>query len=177
MLETAVRSDRVRDPAKGRVGGPARTNPLPLARGPPAGAEVKKPAGDANPFRALTRIETTIKDVRTDLAEAVTGAGHRLSAQQIIILGGMEDGWTASEIQSRGGSALTNLSHNVNKLIEGGYLSGVPAPMDRRVITLQRTELGHAIAALAAAPLVDLLRAHELLPAAPPAPPRKRRAS
>jgi DNA-binding MarR family transcriptional regulator len=69
-----------------------------------------------------------------------------VNAVQALLLYNINDGaLTAGELRARGYYLGSNVSHNVKKLVEMGYLDRAPAVDDRRSVRISLTEKGRAM--------------------------------
>lgn len=72
-----------------------------------------------------------------------------INAVQAMILFNIDnDNPTTSELQSRGYYLGSNVSYNVKKLVEAGYLTQRPSPHDKRTMHLCCTDTGFEVCRL-----------------------------
>ena len=98
-------------------------------------------------LRALTlveRLHRQLLDVIKDELDR-NGRGEVNSVQALLIFNLGDDELTAGELRTRGHYLGSNVSYNLKKLVEAGYLRHQRSDADRRSVRVSLTEDGHEI--------------------------------
>ncbi len=98
-------------------------------------------------LRLIERLHRRLLDViRNDLEEAGRNEINAVQALLIYNIGDSE--MTAGELKTRGYYHGSNVSYNLKKLVEMGYLANKKAEHDKRSVRISVTEKGHHIVKL-----------------------------
>ena len=111
-------------------------------------ARVRAPAGEAsvrneylNALRMIERLHRLLLDVIKD--EFDRHGGAEVNSVQALLLNNMaDDELTAGELKTRGYYLGSNVSYNLNKLVEMGYLHYKRSDKDRRSVRVSLTPKG-----------------------------------
>src|SRR5215813_357096 len=111
-------------------------------------ARVRAPAGEAsvrneylNALRMIERLHRLLLDVIKDEFDRHVGA--EIKRVQALLLNNMaDDELTAGEHKTRGYYLGSNVSYNLKKLVEMGYLHYKRSDKDRRSVRVSLTEKG-----------------------------------
>ena len=96
----------------------------------------------------VLRLQRDLARIYECLEEAASEAGHfGLTGRQLIILAGMTDGASVGDIDAAAYSGK-NISYNIQKLVERGYMTRGGNDLDRRLRPITRTDKGRDLAAL-----------------------------
>jgi DNA-binding MarR family transcriptional regulator len=128
----------------------------PLRADPTIGAGYSEPfpaAGDANPatgagyretLHLIERLHRCLLDLIKDEFDR-RGVLELTSTQGLLLfnIGGQE--LSATELRSRGYYLGSNVSYNVKKLVEAGYLHHARSSLDRRAVRISLTPRGREV--------------------------------
>src|SRR5215813_9306188 len=111
-------------------------------------ARTRAPAGDETfrgeylrALRMIERLHRLLLDVIKD--EFVRQGGAEINSVQALLLNNMgDDELTAGELKTRGYYLGSNVSYNLKKLVEMGYLHYKRSDKDRRSVRVSLTEKG-----------------------------------
>lgn len=106
-------------------------------------------------LKLIERLHRQLLDVIK--AELETAGRADINAVQALLLfniGGSE--MTAGELRTRGHYVGSNVSYNLKKLVEGGYIHHVRSEQDRRSVRVSLTDKGFEVEKLVA----DLFQRH-----------------
>lgn len=128
--------------------------PPSLAVAPPdssSGREAVEEAAPLSPYAAyveamsyIERLHRLMLDVIKDEFERVGQEGlNSVQAMLLFNIAGHE--LTAGELKSRGYYQGSNVSYNLKKLVEGGYIHHERSEVDRRAVRIRLTEKGEAL--------------------------------
>lgn len=92
----------------------------------------------------VERLHRQLLDVIKDELERV-GQPDVNSVQALLLFNIGEQELTAGELRTRGHYLGSNVSYNLKKLVEGGFINHVRSESDRRSVRVSLTEKGHAI--------------------------------
>ncbi len=119
-----------------------------------ASAEAEAPSplisGYLETLALIERLHRLLLDVIKDELERL--GRHDLNAVQALLLFNIGDRvMTAGELRTRGYYQGSNVSYNLKKLVEGGYIHHQRSEVDRRAVRIRLTERGSEIHRLVAA--------------------------
>ena len=106
-----------------------------------------KPVSKAAYLETLTyveRLHRRLLDVIKDELDRLN-CSEINSVQALLIFNIGDSEMTAGEIRTRGHYLGSNVSYNLKKLVEAGYISHQRSEMDRRSVRVSLTEKGRAI--------------------------------
>lgn len=112
-------------------------------------------AGYLDNLALLERLHRLLLDVIKDEFERV-GILEINSVQALLLFNIGENEVTAGELKSRGYYQGSNVSYNLKKLVELGYMHHQRSEMDRRSVRVRLTEKGRRVRAM----LADLFGRH-----------------
>lgn len=92
----------------------------------------------------VERLHRQLLDVIKDELERV-GQPDVNSVQALLLFNIGEQELTAGELRTRGHYLGSNVSYNLKKLVEGGYINHVRSESDRRSVRVSLTEKGKEI--------------------------------
>jgi DNA-binding MarR family transcriptional regulator len=92
----------------------------------------------------VERLHRQLLDVIKDELERV-GQPDVNSVQALLLFNIGEQELTAGELRTRGHYLGSNVSYNLKKLVEGGFINHVRSESDRRSVRVSLTEKGRAI--------------------------------
>ncbi len=92
----------------------------------------------------IERLHRQLLDVIKDELERV-GQPDVNSVQALLLFNIGEQELTAGELRTRGHYLGSNVSYNLKKLVEGGYINHVRSDADRRTVRVSLTEKGKSI--------------------------------
>jgi DNA-binding MarR family transcriptional regulator len=92
----------------------------------------------------IERLHRQLLDVIKDELERV-GQADVNSVQALLLFNIGEQELTAGELRTRGHYLGSNVSYNLKKLVEGGYINHVRSEADRRSVRVSLTEKGRSI--------------------------------
>lgn len=92
----------------------------------------------------VERLHRQLLDVIKDELERV-GQPDVNSVQALLLFNIGEQELTAGELRTRGHYLGSNVSYNLKKLVEGGYINHVRSEADRRSVRVSLTEKGKGI--------------------------------
>ena len=92
----------------------------------------------------VERLHRQLLDVIKDELERV-GQPDVNSVQALLLFNIGEQELTAGELRTRGHYLGSNVSYNLKKLVEGGYINHVRSEADRRSVRVSLTEKGKEI--------------------------------
>ena len=123
----------------------------PLMEAPPKGV----PAGYIETLAMLERLHRLLLDVIKDEFERL-GILEINSVQALLLFNIAENEVTAGELKSRGYYQGSNVSYNLKKLVELGYIHHQRSDIDRRSVRVRLTEKGLYVRAT----MADLFARH-----------------
>ncbi len=123
----------------------------PLMEAPPKGV----PAGYIETLAMLERLHRLLLDVIKDEFERL-GILEINSVQALLLFNIAENEVTAGELKSRGYYQGSNVSYNLKKLVELGYMHHQRSDIDRRSVRVRLTEKGLYVRAT----MADLFARH-----------------
>ena len=95
-------------------------------------------------LRLIERLHRLLLDVIKDEYDRLGGA--ELNSVQALLLYNMGDSeLTAGELKTRGYYLGSNVSYNLKKLVEGGYIHHERSEVDRRSVLVRLTRKGEAV--------------------------------
>ncbi|MCE9522357.1 MAG: winged helix DNA-binding protein [Alphaproteobacteria bacterium] len=97
----------------------------------------------------VERLHRQLLDVIKDELERV-GQPEVNSVQALLMFNIGEQELTAGELRTRGHYLGSNVSYNLKKLVEGGYINHVRSESDRRSVRVSLTDKGKAISKIVA---------------------------
>ena len=97
----------------------------------------------------VERLHRQLLDVIKDELERV-GQGDVNSVQALLLFNIGSQELTAGELRTRGHYLGSNVSYNLKKLVEAGYINHVRSESDRRSVRVSLTDKGKAIAQIVA---------------------------
>lgn len=98
-------------------------------------------------LRLVERLHRRLLDViRNQLEEAGRGEINAVQALLLFNIGGNEI--TAGELRSRGYYLGSNVSYNLKKMVDMGYVSHQKAEHDKRSVRISLTEKGSAVSTI-----------------------------
>lgn len=112
-------------------------------------------AGYLDNLALLERLHRLLLDVIKDEFERI-GILEINSVQALLLFNIGENEVTAGELKSRGYYQGSNVSYNLKKLVELGYMHHQRSEMDRRSVRVRLTEKGRRVRAM----LADLFGRH-----------------
>ncbi len=92
----------------------------------------------------VERLHRQLLDVIKDELERV-GQPDVNSVQALLLFNIGEQELTAGELRTRGHYLGSNVSYNLKKLVEGGFINHVRSESDRRSVRVSLTDKGHEI--------------------------------
>jgi len=92
----------------------------------------------------VERLHRQLLDVIKDELERV-GQPDVNSVQALLLFNIGEQELTAGELRTRGHYLGSNVSYNLKKLVEGGFINHVRSESDRRSVRVSLTDKGHSI--------------------------------
>jgi DNA-binding MarR family transcriptional regulator len=92
----------------------------------------------------IERLHRQLLDVIKDELER-TGQGEVNSVQALLLFNIGDSELTAGELRTRGHYLGSNVSYNLKKLVEGGYIHHERSETDRRSVRVRLTEKGRVI--------------------------------
>lgn len=104
-------------------------------------------AGYVETLSLIERLHRLLLDVIKDEFERV-GRLDVNSVQALLLYNVGENEVTAGELKSRGYYQGSNVSYNLKKLVEGGYMHHQRCEVDRRAVRISLTEEGRKIRAI-----------------------------
>ena len=93
----------------------------------------------------IERLHRRLLDVIKDEFDQ-SGRSEVNSVQALLIHNIGESEVTAGELRKRGYYLGTNVSYNLKKLVEAGYIRHERSQVDRRSVHISLTEMGHEVA-------------------------------
>jgi len=116
-------------------------------------AEVQTPEGVKARYleclNLVERLHRQLLDVIKDELERV-GQPEVNSVQALLLFNIGEQELTAGELRTRGHYLGSNVSYNLKKLVEGGYINHTRSESDRRSVRVSLTEKGRQICKIVA---------------------------
>ena len=113
-----------------------------------SGAETAAPPGPYEVYVAamsyIERLHRLMLDVIKDEFERVGQEGLN-SVQALLLFNIAGHELTAGELKSRGYYQGSNVSYNLKKLVEGGYIHHERSEIDRRAVRIRLTEKGETL--------------------------------
>ncbi|WP_300527439.1 winged helix DNA-binding protein [Maricaulis sp.] len=114
-------------------------------------AESVSPQADANTqylelLQLVERLHRQLLDVVKDELER-EGIDDVNSVQALLLFNIGDQELTAGELRTRGHYLGSNVSYNLKKLVEAGYIRHERSATDRRSVRVSLTETGHAVRA------------------------------
>ena len=109
--------------------------------------EMEEPATKAPYLEALTyveRLHRRLFDVIKDELDRI-GCSEINSVQALLLFNIGEAEMTAGELRTRGHYLGSNVSYNLKKLVEAGYIDHQRSRLDRRSVRVRLTDKGQAI--------------------------------
>jgi DNA-binding MarR family transcriptional regulator len=97
----------------------------------------------------VERLHRQLLDVIKDELERV-GQSEINSVQALLLFNIGSQELTAGELRTRGHYLGSNVSYNLKKLVEAGYINHVRSESDRRSVRVSLTEKGQSIAKIVA---------------------------
>jgi DNA-binding MarR family transcriptional regulator len=97
----------------------------------------------------VERLHRQLLDVIKDELERV-GQPDVNSVQALLLFNIGEQELTAGELRTRGHYLGSNVSYNLKKLVEGGYINHIRSESDRRSVRVSLTEKGRQISKIVA---------------------------
>ena len=97
----------------------------------------------------VERLHRQLLDVIKDELERVNQPEVN-SVQALLLFNIGEQELTAGELRTRGHYLGSNVSYNLKKLVEGGYINHVRSDADRRTVRVSLTEKGKTIRGIVA---------------------------
>ncbi len=95
----------------------------------------------------VERLHRQLLDVvKNELDRTSYGAINSVQALLLFNIG--DEKMTAGELRSRGHYLGSNVSYNLKKLVQTGYLSHQPSPTDKRAVHVCLTEKGQQVRAI-----------------------------
>ena len=113
------------------------------------------PAGYLETLAMLERLHRLLLDVIKDEFERL-GILEINPVQALLLFNIAENEVTAGELKSRGYYQGSNVSYNLKKLVELGYMHHQRPDIDRRSVRVRLTEKGHHVSAT----MADLFARH-----------------
>ncbi len=113
------------------------------------------PAGYLETLAMLERLHRLLLDVIKDEFERL-GILEINPVQALLLFNIAENEVTAGELKSRGYYQGSNVSYNLKKLVELGYMHHQRSDIDRRSVRVRLTEKGHHVRAT----MADLFARH-----------------
>lgn len=112
-------------------------------------AESVSPQADANTqylelLQLVERLHRQLLDVVKDELER-EGIDDVNSVQALLLFNIGDQELTAGELRTRGHYLGSNVSYNLKKLVEAGYIRHERSATDRRSVRVSLTETGHAV--------------------------------
>ena len=95
-------------------------------------------------LRLIERLHRQLLDVIKDELDR-HGRGDVNSVQALLIFNIGEDELTAGELRSRGHYLGSNVSYNLKKLVDSGYISSKKSDADRRSVRVSLTTSGQEV--------------------------------
>src|SRR5690606_6719666 len=95
-------------------------------------------------FTYVERLHRRLLDVIKDELDRI-GCSEINSVQALLLFNIGDAEMTAGELRTRGHYLGSNVSYNLKKLVEAGYISHQRSRLDRRSVRVRLTEKGHAI--------------------------------
>ncbi|WP_285671529.1 MarR family winged helix-turn-helix transcriptional regulator [Paralimibaculum aggregatum] len=112
-------------------------------------------AGYLETLALIERLHRLLLDVIKDEFERI--ARHEVNAVQALLLFNIgAKTMTAGELKNRGYYQGSNVSYNLKKLVEAGYINHSRSEIDRRAVRVRLTERGMEVHRIVA----DLFRRH-----------------
>lgn len=114
-------------------------------------AENLSPQGDPNAqylelLQLVERLHRQLLDVVKDELDR-EGVDDVNSVQALLLFNIGDQELTAGELRTRGHYLGSNVSYNLKKLVEAGYIRHERSEVDRRSVRVSLTETGHAVRA------------------------------
>jgi len=115
-------------------------------------AEVRSSVGDKADLREkylhslslIERLHRQLLDVIKDDFERRGGCDIN-SVQALLLFNIGDEEMTAGELRSRGHYLGSNVSYNLKKLVDGGYIHHQRSDVDRRSVRVRLTDAGRAV--------------------------------
>jgi len=112
-------------------------------------AENLSPQGDPNAqylelLQLVERLHRQLLDVVKDELDR-EGIDDVNSVQALLLFNIGDQELTAGELRTRGHYLGSNVSYNLKKLVEAGYIRHERSEVDRRSVKVSLTETGHAV--------------------------------
>lgn len=121
----------------------------------PAGAEKSFLGGYLDMLSMIERLHRLLLDVIKDEFERL-GIIDINAVQALLIFNVGDHEVTAGELKSRGYYQGSNVSYNLKKLVEAGYMHHQKCTIDRRAVRVKLTEKGREISTIVS----DLFERH-----------------
>ncbi|MCW5723506.1 MAG: winged helix DNA-binding protein [Maricaulaceae bacterium] len=111
--------------------------------------DARAPEASARPdylemLQLVERLHRQLLDVVKDELDR-EGVGDLTSVQALLLFNIGDQKLTAGELKTRGHYLGSNVSYNLKKLVEAGYISQTPSRDDRRSVRVALTESGQAV--------------------------------
>jgi DNA-binding MarR family transcriptional regulator len=120
---------------------------LSAMRAAPAPTDAPEAPGALDYRRALSLVERLHRQLLDVIKDDLDRAGHDdLTPVQALLLYNIGDAeWSAGELKTRGCYLGSNVSYNLKKLQDLGYIVSEKSPNDRRQIRVRLTVSGQAL--------------------------------
>ncbi|MBI1239322.1 MAG: winged helix DNA-binding protein [Alphaproteobacteria bacterium] len=101
-------------------------------------------------LESLNRIERLHRHLLDVIKDELERKGQRdvNSVQALLVFNIGDDEMTAGELRTRGHYLGSNVSYNLKKLVESGYIHHARSDLDRRSVRVRLTDKGRAISQL-----------------------------
>src|SRR5246127_121567 len=118
------------------------------------------PAQELRPryLEALNLVERLHRQLLDVIKDELDRRGERIvnSVQALLLFNIGDQELTAGELRTRGHYLGSNVSYNLKKLVEAGYIHHARSEVDRRSVLVRLTDKGEAVRAM----LSELFRRH-----------------